>query len=167
MRADEHPLVMHTARCVESESELTDFRFDDSDERAGEDVATDRTAAFANGDDDEAWQRRVLELLDDGSYYGWRGSQASQLRKALEPPTSQLLITDQRLMAVDINNLDEPEIEWSSERGGIEKVFKRSRFLEPGRIVIVFGDGSVLAVHVGMLSGKAASNCVAALDSRA
>ena len=165
MRNGEHPLVMQTARCVDSESELTDFRFDDADERAGEDVANDRSAALQNDDDDEAWERRVLELLDGGSYYGWRGSQASQLRKALEPPTSQLLITDQRLMAVDVNNIDEPEIEWSSERGGIRKVFKRSRFLEPGRIVIVFGDGSVLAVHVGMLGGKAAAKCVAALGA--
>lgn len=86
---------------------------------------------------------------------------AATLREALESPTVQLLITDQRILAVDVTALDDPEIEWQLDRDSITNVHRRAR---SGVIDITFVDGSAVAVHVGMLGGKGAAKCVRALE---
>lgn len=160
----ETPIVMHPARFIESESDLTDHRFADEDEHAGEDTAADRHAALEPAESDDAWHRRIDELLEGGSYYGWPGCEALALRKALDVPTTNILVTDQRLLVVDLNNGDEPTIEWEHERDAMPGIWKQSRFMEPGRVVMVLKDGSILVMHVGMLGGKRAQSVVAACE---
>ncbi|MFD2674199.1 hypothetical protein [Gulosibacter bifidus] len=155
--------MMQPARFVECEFELTDHRFADEDEHAGEDTATDRAAALQQpGESDAQWQKRVVALLEDGSYYGWSGCEALALRKALDAPTTNILVTDDRVLVIDVNNVDEPEIEWEQSRTAMHRVWKHSRFMEPGRVIMVLSDGSVLVVHVGVLGGKRAESLVTA-----
>lgn len=160
----ETPLVMQPARFIECESELVDHRFADEDEHAGEDTATDREAALQPAESVEAWHRRIGELLDGGSYYGWSGCEALKLRKALEVPTTSILVTDQRVMVVDASGVDDPTIEWEHDRELLPGVWKQSRFMEPGRVIMVLRDGSVLVMHVGMLGGKRAERVVSACE---
>ncbi len=164
LKPEETPLVMQPARFIECEADLTDSRFADEDEHAGENTAADRKAALEPAQSEEEWQRRINELLDGSSYYGWSGCEALKLRKALEVPTTNILVTNQRILVVDVNKVDDPHIEWEHDRDRMPGIWKAARFMEPGRVVMVLHDGSVLVMHVGMLGGKRAQSVVSACE---
>lgn len=166
MRDGEEPRWMQPARCIESEVDLEDDRFENDEEPETENLdAQSRIALTKLDPQDKEFERIVQEQLDGGSYLGCTGCMAAGLRKALDVPTSEILVTNQRLLVVDVNGVDEIEPEWSAERADIVRIWKRSRFLEPGRVVIAFKDHSVLALHVGLIGGKSAFRFVEALDT--
>lgn len=155
---------MFSARCDESESELehaSDSEFT-TDVRSG-DLAVDESPAprtDARGDLAESGEMSERELLADGSFHGWPGCRAARLREALESPTSEIVLTDERLLVVEANGVDEPETELSIERSDVERICRQARFLEPGRVAIRLKDGSILALQVGLLGGKSAQRLV-------
>lgn len=166
MREGEVPKWMQPARCIESEVDLEDDRFENDEEPETENLDAESRSQLEEVDPaDEAFEELVQEQLDGGSYLGSTGCLAAGLRKALDVPTSEILVTNQRLLVVDVNGVDEIEPEWSTERENIARIWKRSRFLEPGRVVIAFKDRSVLALHVGVIGGKSACKLVEAMDT--
>ncbi|WP_140400570.1 hypothetical protein [Gulosibacter sp. 10] len=164
LREGEEPKWMQPARCIESEIDLEDDRFENDEEPQTENLDAESKVKVTELDpEDDRFESIVQEQLDGGSYLGCTGCLAAGLRKALEVPTSEILVTDQRLIVVDVNGVDEAELEWEVDRTAILHVWRRSRFLEPGRVVIAFKDGSVLALHVGLLGGKSACKLVEAI----
>lgn len=165
LRPGEEPKWMQPARCIESEIDLEDDRFENDEEPDSEDLDPAARIALTTLDPESAdFERIVHQQLAGGSYLGCIGCKAAGLRKALDAPTSEILVTDQRVLVVDIDGVDRAELEWEAEREQIARVWKRSRFLEPGRVVVAFKDGSVLALHVGLVGGKSAFRFVEALD---
>lgn len=165
MRPGEEPKWMQPARCIESEVDLEDDRFENDEEPETENLDADSRIVLSDYEPDgKEFEELVQEQLDGGSYLGSSGCMAAGLRKALDVPTSEILVTSERLMVVDVNGVDEIEPEWSAERKDILRIWRRSRFLEPGRVVIAFKDRSVLALHVGLIGGKSACKLVEALD---
>lgn len=166
MRDGEEPMWMQPARCIESEVDLEDDRFENDEEPETENLDAETRVLLSEVDPLGNEFEQVIEAqLDGGSYLGSTGCMAAKLRKALDVPTSEILVTNQRLMVVDVNGVDEIESEWSAERGDIVRCWKRSRFLEPGRVMIAFKDHSVLALHVGVIGGKSACKLVEAMDT--
>ncbi|MGO1543687.1 MAG: hypothetical protein ACTHXA_05010 [Gulosibacter sp.] len=165
MRPGEEPRWMQPARCIESEVDLEDDRFENDEEPETENLDPDSRVPLKSLDPEDArFERIVQEQLDGGSYLGCSGCLAAGLRKALDVPTSEILVTNQRVLVVDVNGLDEVELEWEVNREDILRVWKRARFLEPGRVVIAFNDESVLALHVGVMGGKSAFKLIEAMD---
>lgn len=165
MRDGEEPKWMQPARCIESEVDLEDDRFENDEEPETENLDADSRVSLIDLDpQDKNFEAVVQEQLDGGSYLGCTGCMAAGLRKALDVPTSEILVTNQRLMVVDVNGVDEIETEWSAERDDVIRIWRRSRFLEPGRVVVAFKDRSVLALHVGVMGGKSACKLVEAMD---
>lgn len=166
MRDGEEPKWMQPARCIESEVDLEDDRFENDEEPETENLDADSRVQLEDVDPQaKEFEQIVQEQLDGGSYLGSTGCMAAGLRKALDVPTSEILVTNQRILVVDVNGVDEIEPEWSAERSDILRIWRRSRFLEPGRVVIAFKDRSVLALHVGVIGGKSACRLVEALET--
>lgn len=98
-------------------------------------------------------QRRADRLLTGRTLIGWPGCEAQQLSAVLmRPGTVELLLTDQRLVLLDTDWT----VRWSYPRDRVRSIVHRWRLGQAGRVGVQLGDGSALALVLGVFSGARA-----------
>lgn len=125
----------------------------------------DEIIDIAVGWHSQYFQGLADRLVSGQSLVGWPGCDAQTLARttAREGGTLDLLVTDRRLLVVDVGTLSVPgAVLWSRERSQVVTIRRAARFGQAGRIWVVLADGSAVALMLGLLNPGPAKRVVAA-----
>ena len=99
-------------------------------------------------------------LVSGRSLIGWPGCEAQTLARAIG--LHDLLVTDRRLLVVDLDDSPRPHIVWERDRMHIVRIRRAPRLLQAGRIWVLMADGSAVSLMLGAVSARGAKRVVEA-----
>jgi hypothetical protein len=105
-------------------------------------------------------QSKVNDFMLGRSLVGDHGCEAERLARILVGPRD-LVVTDRRLLVVDAADF---RILWQVARSNLLAATPAPRFGQAGRVRVVLGDGSALAVVLGMVFAGRAMRFLEALQ---
>ncbi len=132
------------------------------EERTG--TTTGITFDPINGLDVGSWNAAAERMVGGVSLTGAPGSLAHALMGAFggfSGGANHLILTGQRLIAAELLT-DRGRAVWQVDRRQLIGVVHQPRFLQRGRVVLGFADGSALAMMTGMFTSREAGRLVAA-----
>nr|NLD41261.1 hypothetical protein [Actinomycetales bacterium] len=110
-----------------------------------------------NGLSVENWERGLDRLLVGDTLFAPEGGMAMKLRQAaLGQP--ELLLTSHRLVALEgfLASEEGTVVAWSCPLEDVATVRHNPRFLQAGRMLVIFEDGSAIRLMAGVVSAKRA-----------
>lgn len=151
LRPDERPLALQHAAYFSGEEDL-------GQPRPRFDAETVVDMAF--GWPTPYYQAMADRWVSGTSLIGWPGCEAQGLAAVIDG--NDLLLTDRRVLVVDLTDAADPRVRWERDRMQVASVRRAPRLGQAGRIWVLFADGSATSLMLGILSPAGAKAVVAA-----